>query len=195
MRAPRYFLAMADLSAYAREVGLEALTLETMSALAEPPTTRDEITLFMERLNGPAAGGNGGHVGADRVPVYICADTAHGYADESGAVVESNLELFEHAIPWMREFHIKNTDTRFESTFGFGPDELKRGIVDLKTVAELVNLNAGRFPGDEVLGVLELPGPKLGRDYSDRLLEGQFVDSIEAIKRDFLPTLDGVVVV
>jgi sugar phosphate isomerase/epimerase len=179
----RYLAAMTEMKQYAAQAGLEALTLETMSALAEPPTTPDEITFFMTQLNSrretlpESAGG--------AVPVYVCGDISHGYANEDGTAVHSNLKLFEHAIPWMWEFHLKNTDARFGSTFGFGPEESKRGIVDLAAVADIIARNATRFPHDKLVGFLELPGPKLGRDYSDGLLEEQFVTSIGAIKRVF----------
>lgn len=183
----RYLEAMQELRAYAADAGLQALTLETMSAIAEPPTTKAEISRFMQRLNPPGETGAGDRV---RTPVYICADMAHGYADASGQVVESNLALFEHAIPWMWEYHIKNTDAVYASTFGFGPGEIERGIVNLREVAELIRNNASRFPHDLVVGYLEHPGPKLGRDYSDGELESLLRSSIEAIQRDFLPALE-----
>jgi sugar phosphate isomerase/epimerase len=186
-----YFRAMGELARYAAEAGLEALTLEAMSAIAEPPTTPGEITCFMERLN-PRRDDTAAAAEAATgvVPVYVCSDTAHGYADESGDVVHSNMELFEHAIPWMWEFHLKNTDARYDSTFGFGPDDARRGIVDLQSVAELVNRNADRFPRKDIVGYLEIGGPKLGRDYSDGLLAEQLTASITAIKEQLLPALE-----
>jgi len=169
--------AMSELAEYAGRVGLKALTIEPMSSLAEPPSTPDEMTYLMGRLN------------ADHppVPILFCSDVSHGLADESGLVTHSHMELFEHAIPWMWEFHIKNTDALFGSTFGFGPEDIKGGVVDLRSVAELVRRNAHRFPREEMDGFLELPGPKLGRDYSDRLLEGQLTESVRAIVEQFLP--------
>ena len=166
---------MTEMAEYAGQAGLEAITIEPMSSLAEPPTTPDEITSFMERLN----------TGRQPVPVYYCADVSHGLADESGSVVHSHMELFEHAIPWMWEFHLKNTDDRFESTFGFGPADSGRGIVDLNVVAECIRANGERFPREEIIGYLEIPGPKLGRDYADRLLGDQLTESIEAISKVF----------
>ena len=170
---------MNEMAEYAGQAGLKAITIEPMSSLAEPPSTPDEISGFMERLK---PGGNR----SVAAPVYYCSDVSHGLADESGSVVHSHMELFEHAIPWMWEFHIKNTDARFESTFGFGPTDSERGIVDLRAIAELIGTNKDRFPRKEIVGYLEIPGPKVGRDYSDRLLGKQLTESIEAINEVFL---------
>ena len=172
--------AMSEMAEYAGQAGLKTITIEPMSSLAEPPSTPDEITGFMERLNADGEE-------SVSVPVYYCSDVSHGLADESGSVVHSHMELFEHAIPWMWEFHFKNTDARFESTFGFGPADSQRGIVDLDAVAECIRDNGERFPREAIVGYLEIPGPKLGRDYSDGLLEGQLTESIETIKRYFPP--------
>jgi hypothetical protein len=193
----QYLEAMIPLAGYAAELGLECLTLESMSALAEPPTTKAEISRFMQTLNsrsGTPAGPGEADRKVDtstsgRVPIYICADIAHGYASESGMVIESNEELFAHAVPWMWEFHIKNTDAIYNSTFGFSAQERERGIVDLAEFAGLVSSNAGRFPREAMVGYLELPGPKLGRDYSDHLLERQIKDSVNAIREFFEPAL------
>ena len=43
----------------------------------------------------------------------------------------------------------------------------------------------GRFPTDEVTGYLELPGPKLGREYTDGLLRGQLEESLAALREEF----------
>jgi hypothetical protein len=85
----------------------------------------------------------------------------------------------------MREFHFKNTDAIFNSTFGFDPAERKRGIVDLARLKGLIDANAARFPCGEVTGYLEISGPKLGREYADRHLERMLVDSIQALKAVF----------
>ena len=165
--------AIAEMAEYAGRAGLKAITIEPMSSLAEPPSTPDEMTYFMERLNADD----------QPVPIYYCSDVSHGLADEYGSVVHSHMELFEHTIPWMWEFHLKNTDARFESTFGFGRADSGRGIVDLNVVAECIRANGGRFPREEIVGYLEIPGPKLGRDYADRLLGEQLTESIEAISK------------
>jgi hypothetical protein len=73
----------------------------------------------------------------------------------------------------------------FNSTFGFGPEELSRGIVKLTEVREVIERNASRWPIDNVVGYLEIAGPKIGRDYSDPLLVGQLRDSLRAIKEVF----------
>jgi ribulose-phosphate 3-epimerase len=93
--------------------------------------------------------------------------------------------MFEREIPWMWEFHFKNTDAIYNSTFGFGSEERSRGIVDLKRLRDILEKNATRFPSDEVTGYLELPGPKLGRDYSDGLLRGQLEKSLAALREEF----------
>ncbi len=93
-------------------MGLQTTALEPMSSPTEPPATPDEIDDFIQRLNS-------GDLAA--APIYLCSDVSHGLADPMGAVVHSHMEIFEHAIPWMWEFHLKNTDARFESTFGFRP--------------------------------------------------------------------------
>lgn len=174
----RYLTAMEEIRLYAERAGIEVLTLETMSSIAEPPTTKDEITYFMERLNPEPS--------SPSVPIYICSDVSHGYADDTGTAVQSNLELFEHAIPWTWEIHLKNTDSRFHSTFGFGSEP---GIVDLGEIARLISSHAGAFPTDRLIAYLELPGPKLGRDYADNQLESQFRSSFGAIHREFVPRL------
>ena len=185
----RYLDEMAGLAEYAAVVGLEALTLETMSAMAEPPTTGEEIVHFMERLNPRLPS----EEPASPAPVYLCGDTAHGYADELGTVIESNLEIFELSIPWMWEFHIKNTDRIFNSTFGFSPEEQERGIVDLAHVGSIAGRNAEAFPRTDIVAYLELPGPKLGRDYSDNLLEQQLSKSVSAILSQFVPATEAAI--
>ncbi|TVR33997.1 MAG: sugar phosphate isomerase/epimerase [Spirochaetaceae bacterium] len=174
----RYIEAMRELCAYAAGIGLKGLTAEPMSCLAEPPTTSQEIDNLMRAFRGSAD-----HRGtATAVPVYLCGDISHGYADAEGRVVESNLQLFETAIPYMCEFHFKNTDERFASTFGFSAEEQRRGIVDLEQVIASIWHNRSRWPVSRVTGYLELPGPKLGRDYSDVTLGRDLSDSVSAIQ-------------
>lgn len=173
----RFVGHMHELMAVAKSSGLSCLVVEPMSSLAEPPTTQKEITTLMEDFRS--------YHNDNRevtVPLYLCPDISHGYADESGEVVEDNYTLFEHAIPYAVEFHIKNTDSRFESTFGFGPETAGRGIVDLGRLGTLIRENRGSFPVDHVVGYLEINGPKLGRDYSDRLLRKEITSSVDAIR-------------
>ena len=170
----RYIEAMLELRKFAATCGLQALTLEPMSCLAEPPTTHSEIESMMEALSVDCE--------EKTVPVYLCGDISHGYADEHSHVVEGNIHLFESSIPYLGEFHYKNTDERFGSTFGFSAEERRRGIVDLDEVLNLLLRSREELPVSELVGYLELPGPKLGRDYSDRELGQQLSDSIQAIR-------------
>ncbi len=174
----RYIEAMRELCAYAAGLGLKGLTAEPMSCLAEPPTTSREIDSLMRAFRGIADQRGS----ATAVPVYLCGDISHGYADADGRVVESNLQLFEAAMPYMCEFHFKNTDERFASTFGFNAEERCRGVVDLEQVICSIWHNRSRWPVARVIGYLELPGPKLGRDYSDATLGRDLSDSIGAIQ-------------
>jgi ribulose-phosphate 3-epimerase len=171
---------MRALLAAAREAGLKALTLEPMSSLYEAPSTPEEVRSICEEL----AAWHDSHAEAT-VPLQLCGDISHGVADSEGRVVHDNWSLFEMEIPWMREFHIKNTDASFNSTFGFGPGERARGIIDLPRLKGLIDANADRFPCGELTGYLEIVGPKLGREYSDRNLERMLVESLQALKAVF----------
>lgn len=171
---------MKGLLADARSAGLKALTIEPMSSVYELPSTPEEIRAVAEELGAYHAA----HA-ATTVPFHLCGDISHGLADAEGKVLHDNWSLFEMQIPWMREFHFKNTDAIFNSTFGFDPAERKKGIVDLPRLKRLIDSNADRFPCGEVTGYLELPGPKLGREYTDRHLERMLVDSLQALKAVF----------
>jgi ribulose-phosphate 3-epimerase len=122
---------------------------------------------------------------AARAPVYLCGDISHGYADMNREIIHGNLQLFEIEIPYMVEFHFKNTDDHFESTFGFSAAERSRGIVDLEAVKTLIERNADKWPVEDVTGYLEIGGPKLGRDYSDPELKRQLSESLEALRKVF----------
>ena len=175
-----YLEHMKQLMRYAYECGLKALTLEPMSSLAEPPSLPGEIDFMMQMLSE--------HHQANRettVPVYLCGDVSHGLADRDREVVLNNMELFEHAVPYMAEFHFKNTDQCFDSTFGFGVEERTRGIVDLNEIKSIISRHQSEWPVEEVVGYLEIGGPKLGRDYSDRLLPRMLEESIDALKNVF----------
>ncbi len=176
----RYLRAMEELSRLGKRLGLRALTVEPMSSLAEPPSTPNEIDAYMTHFARF-------HATEPRstIPIYLCGDVSHGVADRTGRVIHTNEELFEIGIPWMWEFHLKNTDPSYSSTFGFGPGERAAGIVDLAKLRTIVENNASRFPSDPVVAYLEINGPKLGRDYSDHLLESQLTQSIDAVRRLF----------
>lgn len=175
-----YLRHMEELMALAREKGLKSLHLEPMSSLAEPPTLPEELNYMLGTLNGYHQ-----RHPQTTVPVYLCSDIGHGYADAEGKVVYDNWRLFEHQVPYMAEFHFKNTDALFDSTFGFSAEESKRGIVDLIRLKQLIEGNRDRFPVDHLVGYLEIGGPKLGRDYSDRRLRDMIEQSIAPIKDCF----------
>ncbi|MGA2546335.1 MAG: TIM barrel protein [Rectinemataceae bacterium] len=175
----RYVRHMKELSRKARELGLEALTVEPMSCSAEPPSSMDEIGSLMEEFREFHAANP-----SSSLPVYLCGDVSHGLADREGNLVHGNMELFEYEIPWTCEFHIKNTDAAFASTFGFSPADRERGIVEMKTVFDIARRRAAYWPVREVVGYLEIGGPKLGRDYSDYKLERQLEESIAHIMEE-----------
>ena len=102
--------------------------------------------------------------------VGYCTDIAHGYADEQGTICHDYLELLEATLPHLYELHLKNTDERYSSTFGFGEADRQRGIVEIEPVCQMLLARAASLPVTEVVGYLEIGGPKLGRDYSDRAL-------------------------
>jgi len=164
----------------ARSLGVKAITLEPMSCLAEPPSTPEEIRTMMET----AAAYHCQHSDST-VPVYLCGDISHGVANAQRNVVHSNVELFEFSMPWMAEFHFKNTDAIFNSTFGFSPDERRRGIVNLGCIRSVIEKHAASVPVNELVGYLEIGGPKLGRDYSDPLLSSQLRTSLRALTEEF----------
>ena len=171
---------MKGLLRTARAAGLSSLTIEPMSSVWEYPSTPDEVRRIATELD-PFLAANP----ESTVPLLLCGDISHGVADADGKVVHDNWSLFELEIPWMWEFHFKNTDAIFDATFGFGPEERTRGIVDLSRLKQLIDRNAGRFPTEAVTGYLELSGPKVGREYSDPQLERMLVQSLEALKAVF----------
>jgi len=175
-----YLRHMKELMSLARDKGLKALHLESMSCLAEPPSLPEET----DGMLGELAAYHADHPDST-VPVRLCSDISHGYADTDGRVVHENWSRFEHEIPWMGEFHIKNTDAMFDATFGFSKAEQSRGIVDLSRFEELLEANRDRFPVEEIVGYLETGGPKLGRDYSDHRLGPMIRESIRSLRAHF----------
>ncbi|NQU76536.1 MAG: ribulose-phosphate 3-epimerase [Planctomycetes bacterium] len=95
------------------------------------------------------------------------------------------MQLLEAALPYTYELHLKNTDGRFESTFGFSPDERKLGVVQVEQFRDLLLARAQSLPVSELIGYLELSGPKLGRDYSDGNLEDGLRQSLRYLKQAF----------
>jgi hypothetical protein len=175
-----YLAHIRELMQLAKGEGINGLTVEAMSSSHEWPTTPSEIRWLAEEL-----GRYHREHEESTVPFYILGDVSHGFADRNKAVVYSNYEVFEYAIPFMCEFHFKNTDRIFCSTFGFSEEEREKGVVDLETVRDIIYRNSDKWPVDDVVGYLELPGPKFGRDYSDPLLENQLTTTIEALLHYF----------
>ena len=174
-----YLRHMKELMAYAGPRGLSCLTIEPMSSLSEPPTLPDEIRYMAEELlayhrDNPNTSGIG-----------LCVDVSHGYADRTGKAIWSNMQLLDASLPYLYEVHLKNTDGRFEQTFGFSQDERKNGIVQIEQVRDHLLANAARIPVAEVIGYLEINGPKTGRDYSDCRLEEQLRASLRYLEEAF----------
>jgi sugar phosphate isomerase/epimerase len=173
----RYLQHMKDMMAYAHQRGVPCLTIEPMSCLAEPPTLPDEMCAVAEELVAYHA------VHPNRTSaVGYCVDVAHGYADQDGRVVWDNMQLLQAALPYTQALHLKNTDRLFDVTFGFAPEERERGIVKVEAVRDLVLANANAIPTTELVGYLEIGGPKLGRDYSDLKLERMLRESLRYLR-------------
>jgi sugar phosphate isomerase/epimerase len=176
----RYVAAMKQLMGYAYECGVSALLIEPMSCLAEPPTLPDEIVAIAAELDARHAA----HP-TSTSPAGYCVDVAHGYLDGAGDPGYDNVALFRTTLPYLRSVHLKNTDNRFDATFGFTAAERQRGIIQVETFRDLLLANADRLPVKEVVGYLEIAGPKLGRDYSDRNLEGMLRESLRHLRETF----------
>ncbi|QDU76387.1 Ribulose-phosphate 3-epimerase [Bremerella volcania] len=176
-----YVRHMKELMHLAHEKGLSWLTIEPMSCLAEPPTLPEEVADMGRELTEYHRQNPG-----STVAIGYCADIAHGYINQQDQVGYDHIQLFEATYPWLYEVHLKNTDTRFNSTFGFGPAEREKGIVDVPHFRDLLRKNADKLPVQEMTGYLEIGGPKLGRDYSDHQLEDQLRSSLRYLKEAFL---------
>ena len=175
-----YLRHMKELMELAHSLGLKALTIEPMSCLAEPPSTPQEIRHMMDELNGYHA------LHPDRtVPVWLCGDISHGVADAQRRVIHSNIELFEFEMPWMAEFHFKNTDAIYNSTFGFSEAERAKGIIDLQQIRAICEKHRSVWPVSEMVGYLEIGGPKIGRDYTDPYVGPELQASLRALKEVF----------
>ena len=176
-----YLKHMKELMGYAHEKGVQWLTMEPMSCRAEPPTLPEEIRYMAEELSTFHEGNSGTTAGAG-----YCADISHGYADDESKIVYDHLDLLRETLPHLLEIHLKNTDSRYCSTFGFGEEERASGIVEIGPVRRMLQENAGIVPVNEVVGYLEVGGPKLGRDYSDRELGQQLRASLAHLKETWL---------
>ena len=69
--------------------------------------------------------------------------------------------------------------------FGFSKEEQQKGIVDLQELKKFNESNLELFPVNDLVGYLEISGPKTGRDYSDILLRKNLSESLIAIKNVF----------
>lgn len=175
-----YLRHLKELSRRARQLGLKGITMEPMSCLAEPPTTPEEMRHYIGEMRADHAA----HP-RETVPAYLCGDISHGLCDADKNVIHSNTDLFVAGIPMMNEFHFKNTDAVYGSTFGFNAEEKKKGIVDLAAFKRLCDAHAAEWPVNDVVGYLEIMGPKIGRDYSDPHLGAELRASLRAIKEVF----------
>jgi len=176
----RYLDFMQEMLAYAHQHQVACLTIEPMSCLAEPPTLPAEIhavgqTLLNYHQQNPVS----------TAAVGYCADVSHGYANRDGQVEWDNLQLLVETLPYLREIHLKNTDAIFNSTFGFSPQERERGIVNIAAIRDLLLAHAAEIPVTELVGYLEINGPKLGRDYTDFHLEPMLRESLRYLRAEF----------
>jgi ribulose-phosphate 3-epimerase len=176
-----YVQSMKELMTFAAEKNVDWLTIEPMSCLAEPPSLPAEILA----LAGELAAHHAAHP-KTTAHVGYCVDVAHGYADAQGQIRHDNLQLLEVALPHTYELHLKNTDRRFDSTFGFDRAGRERGIVDPAAIRDLLHARAGILPVTDLTGFLEISGPKLGRDYSDPATEEALRESIRYLKQTFV---------
>ena len=176
-----YLDNVKQLMIYAPQVGVSTLTIEPMSCLAEPPTLPGEMQDMAEEL----LAHHRAHP-ETTASVGYCADVAHGYADEDGAVRYDNFQLLEVSLPYLSEVHLKNTDALFDKTFGFSEEERARGIVSIPEVRDFLSARAEVIPVRPLIGYLEIGGPKLGRDYSDRLLGEALRSSLRHLRETWL---------
>lgn len=176
-----YVRHMKELMHLAAEKGVAWLTIEPMSCLAEPPTLPQECVDLATEL--------GAYHQANietTARIGYCSDIAHGYIDDQDRLIHDHFELFDATVPWLYEVHLKNTDSRYDSTFGFAPEEREKGIIDVAAFRHRLLEQADRLPVDTMTGYLEIGGPKLGRDYSDGDLKRLLVESFEYLKEAWL---------
>lgn len=176
-----YVKHLKELLHHAKDCGVEWLTIEPMSCLAEPPTLPDEIRAMGDELTAYHQ-----QHASSTARVGYCTDIAHGYADQSGRILFDHWQLLDATIPYLYEVHLKNTDARYHSTFGFTEKERQAGIIDVPQCRQLLHQASSRLPVTELAGYLEIGGPKLGRDYSDGLLEDSLRQSLRYLKQTFL---------
>jgi ribulose-phosphate 3-epimerase len=176
----RYLSHMKELLGYAHRQGMPCLTLEPMSCLAEPPTLPEEIQRVAEDL----LAHHNQYPGRTATFGY-CVDVAHGHVDAGFNLVWDNYQLLEATLPYLRELHLKNTDRHFEAVFGFSLAERERGIVQVEAIRDFLLQNADVIPVKELIGYLEIGGPKRGRDYADDKLEEALRVSLRHLRQTF----------
>ncbi|PHS15814.1 MAG: ribulose-phosphate 3-epimerase [Blastopirellula sp.] len=176
-----YIKHMKELMHVAKENGLDWLTIEPMSCLAEPPTLPAENESMGRELTDYHRANPD-----STVQVGYCTDIAHGYINQQDEVEFNHIELYESTVPYLYELHLKNTDDRFNSTFGFTEEERNKGIVDVPHFRELLLASTDKLPVSEMTGYLEIGGPKLGRDYTDCNLEDSLRESLRYLKTAWL---------
>jgi ribulose-phosphate 3-epimerase len=175
-----YIEGIQELMHYAEEHGIGWLTTELMSSFAEPPCSAEEMTEIGSRLS------HYHERHPDRTSRYgFCADISHGWVNENMEELQNNEDYFHAAAPYLYEFHFKNTDRIYHETFGFERENLKKGIVDVRKIRSILFQNQDKIPVNPIVGYLELPGPKLGRDYSDIQLDRMLRESLRHIKKEF----------
>ena len=172
-----YLRNFRDLQRRAGDFGIDWLTIEPMSCLAEPPTLPEEMDAYMKAVLPPAPG---------VARAGYCMDISHGYANAQKEIICDPITLLRSALAHTCEIHLKNTDALFNSTFGFGPAEREKGIINVADFRDLLLAEAGTVPVDQMIGYLEIGGPKLGRDYSDGDLERNLRESLAHLKESWL---------
>ncbi len=189
-----YIEHMKELMIFAHNKGVPVLGIEPMSCLAEPPTLPDEIRDMAEELLEYHAANP-----ETTSRVGYCLDVSHGYADRDKRVIWDNMQLLDAALPYTTELHLKNTDALYNSTFGFSEEQRRKGIVDVPAIRDYLLANSSRLPVRDLIGYLEIGGPKTGRDYTDCHLEEDLRASLWYLKEAFLgkgsPDSEGLPVV
>jgi len=175
-----YIHHMKALLHEAHALGVPELTIEPMSCAAEPPALPDEQRRMAEELNAYHT------AHPDTAAVGYCIDIAHGYCDAQKQVLCDHWGLLEAGLPWCRELHLKNTDATYDKTFGFRAEERKKGVIDVAATRAWLQQRADVVPVRELVGYLEIGGPKLGRDYSDGELEDMLRESLRHLRQSWL---------
>jgi ribulose-phosphate 3-epimerase len=171
-----YVRHFKELMKRAGDHGIEWLTIEPMSCLAEPPTLPAEMRAMQAELEAHHRATPG-----TARPGY-CVDVAHGYADAAKSIVCDHWALMTAALPMTAELHLKNTDAVYNATFGFTESDRQRGIIDAAAVRRFYTEHADALPVRTLHAYLEVGGPKLGRDYTDEHLGPMLRESLRHLK-------------